>query len=169
MSLSIYQISIPAIKLALTNLSSIIDKAAAQTAAKKIDPKTVADSRLIFDMLPFKKQVQIACDIAKGGAARLAGIENPKHEDTEATLDDLKERIAKTLAFVDSITEQQLAGAESRTVELKFPSMTLTFTGLNYVTQFVLPNVYFHVTTAYAILRANGVEVGKNDYLGKIQ
>jgi hypothetical protein len=169
MTISAYQISIPPIKLALTNLSAIIDKAAAQTAARKVDPKTVADSRLIFDMLPFKKQVQIACDVAKGCAARLAGIDNPKHEDTEETLDDLKARIAKTLVFLDSVTEQQLAGAESRTIEMKFPSMTLSFTGFNYATQFVLPNVYFHVTTAYAILRANGVELGKNDYLGKIQ
>jgi hypothetical protein len=113
--------------------------------------------------------VQIACDNAKGAAARLAGVEPPKHEDTESTLADLQARIAKTLAFIDTIRPEQLAGAETREIVLKFPSLTLNFNGLSYVTTFVLPNFYFHVTAVYSILRSNGVDIGKNDYLGKIQ
>jgi len=169
MAVSMLQISLPSLTLGLTNLSAILDKAATQTAARKVDPKTVADARLIVDMFPLKKQVQIACDVAKGGAARLAGIDMPKFEDSEETLDQLKERIAKTVAFIGSIDAATLEGAETREIVLAFPNMTLKFNGLDYLTKFVLPNVYFHITVAYSILRSNGVDVGKGDYLGAIQ
>ncbi len=169
MSLSLYDVSIPALTLGLTNLSGVLDKAAAHAEAKKVDPKVLADSRIIADMFPLKRQVQIACDTAKGAAARLAGVEIPKHEDTESTLVELKERVAKTLAFIAGLKSDQINGGEAREVVLKFPNLTLTFTGSDYLTKFVLPNFYFHITAAYTILRKNGVDLGKGDYLGKIQ
>jgi uncharacterized protein len=169
MSLSLYDVSIPALSLALTNLSAVIDKAAAHAEAKKIDPKVLPDLRIIADMFPLKRQIQVACDTAKGAAARLAGIEVPKHDDTEATFEELKARIAKTLAFLDSVKAEQVNAGESREIVLKFPNVTLTFTGRDYLTKFVLPNFYFHVTTAYVILRKNGVALGKSDFLGNIQ
>jgi hypothetical protein len=168
-SLSLYDISIPPLTLGLTNLSAILDKAAAYAEDKKVDPKVLADSRIIADMFPLKRQVQIACDTAKGGAARLAGVDIPKHEDTEATFVELKERIAKTLAFVASVKAEQVNASESREIVLAFPQITLKFTGRDYLTKFVLPNFYFHITTAYAILRKNGVDLGKGDFLGQIQ
>jgi hypothetical protein len=168
-SLSLYDISIPPLALGLNNLSAILDKAAAYAEARKVDPKVLADSRLIADMFPLKRQVQIVCDTAKGAAARLGGVEIPKHDDTESNFVELKERIAKTLAFVGSVKADAINHAEASEVVLKFPSATLTFNGRDYVTKFVLPNFYFHITAAYAILRSNGVEVGKNDFLGKIQ
>ena len=121
-----------------------------------------------MDMFPLAKQVQIACDIAKGAAARLAGIEAPKHEDNEASLEDLRARIAKTLAFIETVPADAIAGADERAIEIVYPSITLRFIGRDYLTKFVLPNLYFHVTMTYAILRANGVSVGKGDYLGNI-
>ena len=169
MTPAMYSHSIPALKLGLTNLSALHDKAAAHADARKIDGKAIADARLILDMFPLKRQVQIACDTAKGAAARLAGVEMPSHEDIEATIPELKARIAKTLAFIDTVPAENFAGAETRDIVLKFPSITMNFTGPNYLTTFVLPNFYFHVMAVYSILRANGVDVGKNDYLGKIQ
>ena len=169
MSVSLYDVSIPALKLGLTNLSVILDKAAAHADAKKIEPKVLADSRLIADMFPLARQVQITCDTAKGAAARLGGVEAPKHEDNETTIAELKGRIAKTLAFIDTVKPAQITGAETREIVLQFPRVTLKFSGINYVTQFVLPNFYFHCTIAYALLRANGVDIGKGDYLGAIQ
>ena len=169
MSISMYDFSIPALTRGLTNLSAILDKAAAHAAAKKFDSAVLAQSRLFPDMHPLARQVQIACDTAKGAAARLAGIEVPKHEDTEATFADLKARIAKTLDFVKSITAAQVKDAESREIEIKFPNGAWKFTGLTYLTDFVLPNFYFHPSIVYALLRKNGVEVGKSDYLGAIQ
>jgi len=169
MSVSLYDVSIPVMTLGLTNLAAILDKAAAHGEAKKVDPKAFGQSRLIADMFPLSRQVQIACDTAKGAAARLAGIDIPKHEDTETTLPELKARIQKTLDFVGRVKPQQLAGADGREIVLQFPNVTLKFTGLDYLRKFVLPNFYFHVTMAYALLRANGVDIGKNDYLGAIQ
>jgi hypothetical protein len=169
MSFTLYDASIPALKLALHNLSGILDKAAAYAADKHIDSAVVGSSRLVMDMFPLTKQVQIVCDVAKGAAARLSGVEAPKYEDNETTLDDLKARIAKTLAFIDTVPAAAIAGAEDATIEIVYPSMTLRFIGRDYVTKFVLPNIYFHVTTTYAILRANGVALGKGDYLGAIQ
>jgi uncharacterized protein len=129
MSTSLYDFSIPVLSRGLTNLSAILDKAAAHAAAKKFDSIVLVQSRLYPDMFALSRQVQIACDTAKGAAARLAGIENPKHEDTEATLADLKQRVAKTLEFVRSVTPDQLRASEDRAIELKFPSRTLRFTG----------------------------------------
>jgi uncharacterized protein len=165
-TISIYDLSIPVLTRGLTNLSSILDKAAAHAAAKKFDPAVLAQARLFPDMFPLTRQVQITCDTAKGAAARLAGIDIPKHEDTETTLDELKQRIAKTLDFVKSVKADQMKGAESKTIELKFPNRTITFTGLSYLTDFALPNFFFHESIAYALLRSSGVEVGKMDFLG---
>ena len=169
MSISMYDVSIPIFTLSLTNLSAILDKAASHQESKKVDPKVIPQARLIVDMLPLSAQIQIACDTAKGAAARLAGVEPPKHEDTEATLAELKARVAKTLDFIKTIKPEQFQGAETRDIVLKFPQTTLKFTGINYLTNFVLPNFFFHVTTAYALLRKNGVDLGKRDFLGPIQ
>ncbi len=169
MAISIYDISIPVLTRGLTNLSAILDKAAALAAAKKFDSAVLAQSRLFPDMHPLVRQVQIACDTAKGAAARLAGIEVPKHEDTEVTFADLKARISKTLDFLKSVNAAQLKDAESRSIELKFPNGSMKFTGVGYLTDFVLPNFYFHASIAYALLRKAGVAIGKEDFLGKIQ
>ena len=166
MPISIYDVSIPVMIRGLTNLSAILDKAAAHAEAKKIDPVIFAQSRLFPDMLPLTRQVQIACDTSKGAAGRLAGIEIPKHEDNEATLADLKQRIAKTLDFLKSIKADQLKDAESRAIEIKLPTRSLNFTGLTYLTGFVLPNLFFHESITYALLRQNGVDLGKSDFLG---
>lgn len=169
MSVALYDVSIPIFTLSLNNLAAILDKAASHSDEKKVDPKALAATRLIVDMLPLSAQVQIACDTAKGAAARLAGVEIPKHEDTEATISELKARIAKTLEFIRTIKPEQLQGAETREVILRFPESTLKFNGLNYLTNFALPNFFFHMTMAYALLRKNGVELGKRDFLGPIQ
>ena len=169
MSISIYDVSIPVLTRGLTNLSAILDKGAAHAAAKKFDSVVLAQSRLFPDMHPLVRQVQIACDTAKGAAARLAGIEPPKHEDNEVTFADLKARIAKTVDFVKSVGAAQLKDAESRSIELKFPNGSWKFTGLGYLTDFVLPNFYFHSSIVYGLLRKAGVEIGKGDFLGSIQ
>jgi len=169
MSISLYDVSIPVFTLTLNNLSAILDKAESHGEAKKVDPNVIPQARLIVDMLPLTSQVQIACDTAKGAAARLAGVAVPKHEDTEATLAELKTRVAKTLDFIKTIKPEQLQGAETREIVLQFPQTTLKFSGLNYLTNFALPNFFFHVTMAYALLRKNGVDLGKRDFLGPIQ
>jgi hypothetical protein len=167
MSISMYDVSIPVFTLSLNNLAAILDKAATHAEGKKVGPKVLADARLIVDMLPLSSQIQIACDTAKGAAARLAGVEVPKHDDTEATVAELKARIAKTLAFMKTIKREQLQGAETRDIVLQFPQNTMKFTGINYLTNFVLPNFFFHVTIAYALLRKAGIEIGKRDFLGQ--
>jgi uncharacterized protein len=169
MSISVYDFSIPALCRGLTNLSALLDKAAAHATAKKFDSIVLAQARLFPDMHPLSRQVQIACDTAKGAAARLAGVEIPKHEDNEVTLADLKHRIAKTLDFLKGLTAAQLKDAETRAIEIKFPNGAWKFTGLVYLTDFVLPNFYFHCSMVYALLRSNGVEVGKGDFLGALQ
>jgi uncharacterized protein len=169
MTASLYDFTVPALTRALTNMSNQLDKAKAYAEQKKFDFKALADSRLIADMLPLTAQIQIAADNAKGAVARLAGIDPPKHEDNEKTYEELKARIAKTLDFIQSVPREQFVGAESRQVVLKFPSVTLTFTGQDYATKFALPNFYFHATMAYALLRKNGVELGKTDFMGAIQ
>jgi hypothetical protein len=169
MAISLYDFSVPVLTRGLTNLSAILDKAAAQAAERKFDSIVLAQARLFPDMHPLTRQVQIACDTAKGAAARLAGIDPPKHEDTEVTFADLKVRIAKTLDFLQTVTPAQLQDAESRAIELKFPSGSWKFTAVKYLTDFVLPNFYFHVGIVYALLRKNGIVVGKADYLGSIQ
>src|SRR6202011_5405158 len=169
MSISMYDVSIPVLTRGLTNLSAILDKAAAHAAAKKFDSVVLAQARLFPDMYPLARQVQIACDTAKGAAARLAGIEVPRHEDTEVTFAELKTRIAKTLDVLKSVTAAQLKDSESRAIEIKFPNGSWKFTGIGYLTDFVLPNFFFHVSMVYALLRKNGIEIGKGDYLGAIQ
>jgi len=169
MAISMYDFSIPVLTRGLTNLSAILDKAAAHAAAKKFDPAALAQSRLYPDMYPLVRQVQIACDTAKGAAARLAGIEVPKHEDNEATLAELKARIAKTVDFLKSVNRDRLKDAESRDIEIKFPNGSWKFTGIAYLADFVLPNFYFHVSMVYALLRKSGVEIGKGDFLGELQ
>ncbi len=169
MTTSLYDFTVPSFTRALQNLSRQLDKANAHAAQKKVDFKAFAETRLIADMHPLTSQVQIACDNAKGAVARLAGIDAPRHEDTEKTYEELKARIAKTLDFISTVKREQFEGAETRQVVLKFPNMTLTFNGLDYVTKFALPNFYFHATMAYALLRKNGVELGKPDFMGNIQ
>ena len=166
MSLSMHQISIPVFARALNNLAAILNKAATHVEARKIDPSVLINYRLAPDMLPLSRQVQIASDTAKGCAARLAGVDVPSFADTETTFPELQERIDKTLAFLNTLTAEQIDGSESRTVTIQLRGKDVQFVGLAYLTSFVLPNLYFHVTTAYAILRHNGVELGKADYLG---
>jgi hypothetical protein len=166
MPLSMYQASAPRYINVLNNLTAILDKAAAHCEAKKIDPLVLTSFRLYPDMFPLTRQVQIACDAAKGVVARLAGVEVPKHEDTEKTFEDLKARIAKTIAFIRTVKPASIDGTEEKEIALKVGGRDLKFTGMQYLLGFANPNFYFHVTTTYNILRHNGVEIGKNDYLG---
>ena len=166
MNISMYQASVPRFANILTNLSAILDKAQAHVDAKKIDPTTLTTYRLFPDMLPMTRQVQIACDAAKGAVARLAGVEIPKHEDTEQTFAELKARIAKTIAFVQSVKPAQFEGTEDKEIVLKLGANEVKFNGMQFLLGHALPNFYFHVTTAYNILRHNGVEIGKRDYIG---
>ena len=166
MAISMYDISVNTFTRMLTNMSGFIDKAAAHAEARKFDGKVLVDARLAPDMFPFAWQVRIACDFSKGCTARLAGIEPPTHEDNETTLAELKARIAKALDFISSVRPEQIAGSENRDITHVMRVMTLNMKGLPYVTNFVLPNVYFHVTTAYNILRHNGVDLGKRDFVG---
>lgn len=164
-----YECSVPALLRTLTNLRHLLEKAAAHAEAKKIDSAVFVSSRLYPDMFPLSSQVQIACDNSKGCVARLTGVEAPKFEDKETTLAELIARIDKTLAFVQSVAPASFEGSEARAIELKTPRGSLHFKGWDYLRVFVLPNVYFHVVTAYNILRHNGVELGKFDYLGAVQ
>jgi uncharacterized protein len=150
----------------LSNLDKIFTKAEADCETRKIDPQVYVNARLAPDMLPLTRQVQIVTDQVKGGASRLAGKEPPKWADEEKTFADLHERLAKTIAHVKTFKPGDFEGAETRTIELKLPNTTLTFTGKDYFLSFVIPNFYFHYTTAYAILRHNGVQIGKGDFLG---
>jgi hypothetical protein len=168
MAISMYQISSPVFARVLRNLSAILDKAAAHAEAKKIDPSVFINARLAPDMLPFARQIQIATDGVKGCVARLAGIDIPSYADTETTFPELQARIAKTLDFVIGVSAAQIDGSEDRTVTLTLRGSEMQFLGLPYLLDFVLPNFYFHVTTAYAILRHNGVEIGKSDFLGSV-
>lgn len=169
MAVSMYDFSIPNLVRGLTNLSLVLDKGLAHAEAKKFDVAVLLQARLAPDMLPLGRQIQITCDTAKGAAARLGNVENPKHEDTEVTFADYQARVRKTLQFVQSVTPEMMKGAEDREIVLKFPTNTMNFKGLSYLTDFVLPNFYFHISIAYALLRNNGVELAKRDYLGKIQ
>ncbi|MGH8707002.1 MAG: DUF1993 domain-containing protein [Burkholderiales bacterium] len=166
MTISMYQASAPRFANILGNLAAILDKAQAHCEAKRIDPLALTAFRLYPDMLPFTRQITIACDTAKGAVARLAGVEIPKHEDTETTLAELKARIAKTVDFIGTIKPAQIDGSEDKTIVLKLGGREQTFKGLQYLLGFAQPNFYFHVTAAYAILRHNGVELGKRDYIG---
>ena len=166
MPISMYQASAPRFANTLKNLSALLGKAQAHCEARKIDPLVLTGARLFPDMFALARQVQIACDSAKGAVARLAGVEIPKHEDTEKTFEELQARIAKTLAFIASVKPAQLDGTEEKDVVLKLRGKDVPFKGLQYLLGFAWPNFYFHVTTAYNILRHNGVEIGKTDFIG---
>lgn len=168
MSLSLYQASVPVFVRMFGNLSAILDKAAAYAEARKIDPAVLLNARLAPDMHPLTRQIQIASDAAKGCAARLAGVEVPSFADSESTFAELQARITKTLAFINGLTPAQIDSGEGREVVLKVPGAELKFKGEDYLLHFVLPNFYFHITTAYAILRHNGLDIGKMDYLGRV-
>ena len=168
MSLSMYQAAIPAFVQMLNSLPAILDKAEAHAGSRKIDPEVLLNYRLAPDMLPFVRQIQIAADLAKGAAARLAGVEVPKHDDTEKTFADLKSRLAKTVAFVQSFRPNEIDGSEDREINLTLGEHKMSFKGQPYLVHFVLPNFYFHCTTAYDILRHCGVELGKRDFIGTI-
>jgi hypothetical protein len=167
MTISMYTASVPYFLRQLKNLKAILEKGAAHAQAKKFDPMVLFNGRLAPDMLPLVKQVQIASDNAKGCAARLAGIDPPKFEDNETSYPQLAERIDKTVAFLKSLKPAQVDGSEGREIVLKFPNNTFTFKGQDYLSFFAIPNFTFHVVTAYAILRHNGVELGKSDFLGR--
>ncbi|HTM80859.1 DUF1993 domain-containing protein [Asticcacaulis sp.] len=164
--IDMYKASVPVVLNALTNLKAILGKAEAWAAEKNVKEATVLNARLALDMLPFSRQIQLVSDTAKGIAARLGGVENPSYADEEATFADLHERLQKTIDFVKSVDARGFIGSETREVVLKFPSRTMEFTGLSYLTGFAIPNLFFHVTTAYAILRHSGVPIGKSDFLG---
>jgi hypothetical protein len=168
MTLALYDVSVNALIRGLTTLGGLLDKAGKHAAAKKFDPQVLVQARLFPDMHPLVRQVQIACDTAKGAAARLASLEVPKHEDTEMTLDELKQRVAKTVEFLKSVRPDQVNGPVDRGIELTFPNGAMKFTATSYVVDFVLPNFYFHESMVYALLRSNGVEVGKSDFLGTL-
>ncbi|HSX71676.1 MAG TPA: DUF1993 domain-containing protein [Pseudomonas sp.] len=167
MSLSLYQASVPVFVRMFGNLSAILDKAVADAEARKIDPSVLLNARLAPDMHPLTRQVQIASDAAKGCAARLSGVEVPSFPDTESSFAELQARIAKTLDFIKSLSPEQIDSGAGREVVIKVPGSELKFSGEDYLLHFVLPNFYFHVTTAYAILRHNGLGIGKMDYLGR--
>lgn len=166
MSISMYQASVPRFVNILGNLSNILDKAQAHVDAKKLDAVTLTTYRLFPDMLPMTSQVQIACDTAKGVVARLAGVEIPVFEDDEKTLSDLKARIAKTIAFIQTVTPGRIDGTEDKEIVIKRGDKETRYKGMQFLVGHALPNFYFHVTTAYNILRHNGIEIGKRDYLG---
>jgi uncharacterized protein len=166
MNISMYQASVPRFANILGNLSGILDKAQAHIDARKIDPATLPNYRLFPDMLPMTTQVQIACDTAKGAVARLAGVDIPSFEDNEKTIADLKARIAKTIAFIQSVPAAKIDGTEDKEIVLKRGDKETRYKGMQFLLGHAVPNFYFHVTTTYNILRHNGIEIGKRDYLG---
>ncbi|HEY4974977.1 MAG TPA: DUF1993 domain-containing protein [Steroidobacteraceae bacterium] len=169
MSLSIHDASVPVLARALTNLSGIVEKGRLHAESEKLDPAILLGMRLYPNMFAFTRQVQVVSDAAKGCMARLAAVEAPKFEDTEASFAELKQRVDKTLAFVQGFDASKLEAGASRAVVVKFPNSTLNFkSGWDYLLTFVLPNVYFHSSMAYGILRHAGVKLGKSDFLGNI-
>lgn len=168
MSITMHSASVPIFVRQLTSLSNWLEKAEAHAAAKKFDPAVYLAARLAPDMLPFTKQVQIACDTVKFCVARLAGAEAPKFADDEVSLSDLRARAGKTVAYAESIAAAQIDGSEAREITVPRRDGSITMLGEAYLKQFALPNFFFHVTTAYALLRHNGVELGKGDFLGPL-
>lgn len=167
MKLSMYEAAVPTMSRVLNNLAAVLEKAAAHAEAKKIDPAVLIASRLYPDMFPLGKQVQIASDAAKGGASRLAQGQPPSFEDNEATFPELAERCRKTASYLQTLKPEQFEGSEDRTVSWKTRTAEKSMQGMPYLVNHVLPNVFFHATTAYDILRHSGVELGKQDFLGK--
>ena len=168
MSLSMYQASVPVFVQGLANLSAILDKAVNHADERQIDPAALLDSRLAPDMFPLVGQVQLATDHAKGASARLAGIEVPKFADIETSFDELQQRLARVSEFVRGIDPDRIGGSEEREIVITIGGQSKTFNGRTYLVSFALPNFYFHLTTAYAILRHNGVGVGKRDFIGSV-
>ena len=169
MSQSIHDVTVPTLLRAINNLAAVLDKGRSHAESEKIDPTVLLAMRLYPDMFPLTKQVQIASDNAKGCVARLAQLEPPKYDDSEASFAELRARLERTAAYLKSIQPQQFAGADERPVVLKFPQRSLNFrNGWDYLLAFALPNVYFHCTTAYGILRHAGVRIGKGDFLGAV-
>jgi uncharacterized protein len=168
MTLSMYQLAVPPFVQGLSAMSVVLAKADAFAAGKKVEPAVLLAARLAPDMFPLSRQVQIACDFAKSTAARLAGIEVPSWKDDEKTIADLRSRVAKTLDYVRSFKAGQIDGSEVRDVAITLAGKPVTFKGQPYLVHFVLPNFYFHCTVAYAILRHNGVELGKRDFMGPV-
>lgn len=166
MTLSMYQALVPGVVRMLGNLAAILEKAAAHAETHGFDPSVLVEARLYPDMLPLVRQVQIATDIASRGAARLAGQEPPGTPDTETTISQLGDRLRRTIGFLESFSPDQIDGSEDRSIRFKIRGEDVTFDGQSYLLNFVLPNVYFHITTAYNILRHNGMPLGKRDFLG---
>jgi hypothetical protein len=165
MAFSIYEALVPPVTHMLGSYSGFLTKAESYAKEKGIDPKTYLDGRLYEDMLPLTKQVQIATDNAKGAVARLSGGEAPKYEDNETSFDELRARLRKTIAYMRGVDAKAFEGSEDRKIHLKFPNAEFNFVGKDYVNNWVLPNVYFHITTGYGILRMKGVPLGKPDFL----
>ena len=168
MSLSMYNASVPMLIHGLKNLAGILEKGADHAKAKGFEPAVLVNARLFPDMFALARQVQIATDMAKGGGARLAGVEVPSYPDTESTFPELRERVARTIAFLKSLKPAQFEGAEKRAIQLQMRMGAIGFEGQSYLVGWVLPNFYFHLTTAYNILRHNGVELSKADFLGQV-
>tara|TARA_B110000438_G_scaffold22759_1_gene20675 strand:+ start:2504 stop:2998 length:495 start_codon:yes stop_codon:yes gene_type:complete len=161
-----YECSIPVFLRYLNNLSALLKKGTSYASEKEIEYSILVNARLYPNMLPLSRQVQIACDVTKGAAARLSGVEPPKHEDKETTFEELQDRIAKTKTFLESIDEADINGTEDKEILLQAGPKEIKFTGRIFLTTFALPNLLFHVSTAFNILRHNGVDIGKMDYLG---
>ena len=166
MNISMYQASVPVFQKSLTALKGVLAKGAAHALDKKIDESVFLGSRLAPDMFPLTRQVQIAADFGKGPVARLAGVELPKYEDIETTFASLAARIDKTLAFISTFKPEQIDGQEDRDIELTIAGKPVVFKGQPYLLHFALPNLYFHMSMSYAILRHNGVDIGKRDFVG---
>lgn len=168
MSFSMYSASVPVFRQILNSLTGILDKAERHVEATRIDPNALLQYRLFPDMLPFTRQIQIATDFAKGAGARLAGQDVPAYEDTEKTFAELKLRIKRTLAFLDSLPRHEIEHGAERAITTGSGDKTRHFTGQNYLLHYALPHFYFHATTAYDILRHNGIDIGKKDFIGVI-
>ena len=167
MTISMYAASVPVFRQVLNSLSDILTKVEQHAAERKIDPSAYLQARLYPDMFPLIRQVQIAADFAKGACARLAGVDVPKYEDTETSFANLRARLARTVAFIESLPKQQIDGSETREIQTSVGPNSKTFTGQAYLTHYALPQFMFHATTTYNILRHNGVEIGKRDFMGK--
>lgn len=162
-----YQATVPVLSHFLKGLSAILKKAEAHCAAKKIDPEALLRARLFPDMFPFTRQVQLVTDFAKGTASRLAGVAVPSYSDEEKTFDELQARLQKTIDYLGTLKPEQFADAAARTITIKVGGNDMSFAGAEYLAGYAMPNFYFHLTTAYNILRHNGVELGKGDYMGR--
>jgi uncharacterized protein len=166
MKISVHAMSVDVFATTLGNLAVILEKGQAHALARKFDPAVLVNARLVPDMFPLSRQVQIASDAAKGAAARLAGLEPPRFEDTETTFEELKARVAKTVDYIKGVPASAFEGAEERDITIKAGPNTIEFKGLDFLQRWAIPNLFFHVSMAYAILRHNGVEIGKRDFLG---